>query len=478
MTLTSTQRRDGDRDTRARSQPGVGRYRKILRTSVWRVLFGISSVVLLGKVFGFLRDVVMADRFGTTLPVASFFLVVGLQATIVIVAADAFMIATTTAVCHHRAVASRYVLNGLLFAVVVAAGQYFFARPLGHVLVGSAHSDWAELATALRWTAPGSGALIFLGAVGGVLNATERLMRAAWLAVLWSVLAFVFLATFSSPRVAIYLGWSTALVIACVVGVLLIRSDLRYTPDSAPTGQWKPLVLIAVAGLLNQASFIIERRAGAGIGQSTIAGIGYAYKLITVPHGIILGGISVWALPKFIRWERGFETDASARLKVIITAIMSALALVGILLAAAAPVLVSIALAHGAFGEGEAGIVVSAARGYAIGLPAMAGYVVAVRAAQARRRYGLVIMGSLSGMLANAILIHPLAASLGVFGVTLATSFGNWVVCLVLIIYLFLPVGRKNRPAHRKATFLKPAFGLPNKRPARRAATTARADLS
>ncbi|WP_239308379.1 lipid II flippase MurJ [Frankia sp. Cj3] len=413
----------------------------------------MSSVVLLGKIFGFLRDIVMADRFGTTLPVASFFLVVGLQATIVIVAADATMIAATTAVCHHRAVAPRYVLNGFLLAVVVAVTQYVTARPLGRLLVGAAQSDWTEVVTALRWTAPGSGALIFLGAIGGVLNATGRLLKAAWLTVLWSVLAFIFLAVFSTPRAAIYLGWSVALVLACLVGVFLIRSDLQNSPARVRAGHWKPFLLIAVAGFLNQASFVIERRAGAAIGEAAIAGIGYAYKLVTVPHGILIGGISLWALPKFIGWERDSDSDASAHLKIIIFMTMSALALVGVLLAVGAPVLVSIALTHGAFGEREAGIVVSAARGYAIGLPAMAGYVVAVRAAQARRLYGLVIMGSMSGVAINEIMIHPLAASLGVFGVTLATSFGNWAVCLILIICLFPSSGRRNRSSHRRTYF-------------------------
>ena len=395
-------------------------------------MLGLSSLVLLGKCLGLLRDVAIAYRFGPSDAVAAFLVVIGVQATVAIVLGDALMISTATeAATDERARPS--LRTSAQLSALTAVLQAGLAPVLAPLLTGDSALS-AEVARALVWTAPGTAGLIFLGGVSGVLNGRRRFVRASSLTALWSLGALLALLLLPTARTAIYGGWSFSIAVTALGGFLTlprVRVARRPTFGRAIGGTVLP---IAMASTLNQFSFVIERRAASALGNVAVVGVGFAYKLVALPLSVLVGGLSLWVLPHFIESATHSPTLFRNRVSHVALTVLALMTSCALVLIAFGETLSSWAFERGAFGPDLTASTSEALAGYAFGLPAMAGYVIFVRAGQALRLYRHIIAGSAGGMVATAASVGALTSYFGTFGITLATSFGNALACALVAV--------------------------------------------
>jgi putative peptidoglycan lipid II flippase len=389
----------------------------------------LSAIAICSKGVGFARSVVLAARFGTSHAVAAFVVVSGLQAVIAIVLADAVGIGVATLVARNEATprAALGFATGLacLTAVAQVAASGLVAGPLT-----SHQADLAgEVQRALVWTAAGSGGVVLMGGVGGVLIAQQRLQLSGWLPALAGLGTLLALVSIASPDFAIYGGWSLAMAGVPLVATIaiaggpwkLIRSirlNPRYLAVAAP---------VALATFASQGSFLVERRFAAPLGARAVASIGYAQQIAAVPLGILIGSLGTWALHAFlVRAKEGRVALRHSYYRTMFVTILSTAAML-LVFELFADQIVTLLLRRDHFSAGDARSAASALRGFALGLPAMGGYLVCLRAAQAQRRYVLIIAAAAMGLIVTVATVGRFTSAWDEFGVLLATSVGNWV---------------------------------------------------
>jgi len=409
------------------------RGRDLLSTGPGAVV-GLSLIAIVAKGVGFARSVVLAARFGTSEAVAAFVVVSGVQAIVAIVLADAVGIGAATMV--SRGEASVRAALGFSFALglLTAAAQALLAGVLAGPLTSHQPYLTHEVQGALVSTAVGSGGVVLMGGVGGVLIAQRKLQLSAWLPALAAAGALLALGSLASPQWAIYDGWALPMAAVPLVAAIVlaggplelaksIRCNPRYLTFAAP---------VALATFASQGSFLIERRFAAPLGARAVASIGYAQQIATVPLSIVIGSLGTWALSSFLtkfREDGAAAREAFSRTMAVTLACTTAMLAVFILFAGQ---IVTHLLRREQFSAADVRSVASALRGYAIGLPAMGGYLVCLRAAQAQRRFRVIIVAAIVGLATTLATVAALTSALREFGVLLATSVGNWAAFAVL----------------------------------------------
>jgi putative peptidoglycan lipid II flippase len=404
-----------------------------------RVIVIVSAISLLAGFVGFVREVLLAARFGTSRVVASFVALSGLQAVGVVVLADAVALGVATLLIRREQTRSALLRFSLAAALGVGICQYAGAHWLAAALTGDSGQLTREVTTGLRWTAAGSMGIVLSGGVGGALSAANRLRLNATLSLLSTLSCTAAIVVIKSARVAIYGGWSASMAVVAVASLVLLERNPRSWFSTTARPNFDVLIVagpIALATLLNQSSFLIERRVGAGLGQASLASIGFGQKIAIAPSGILLSGFAAWVLPRFLRLGHNDVARLHRELVRNLRLILGLIGLPSILLIFLAAPVVHLILQHGAFTAADASTTAEVLRGYAWGLPSIGGYMLVLRAAQAIRRYRLIVVSAGAGLVTTAALVVPLTAAWGVGGVTSATSAGNWVgfgLCWLLV---------------------------------------------
>jgi peptidoglycan biosynthesis protein MviN/MurJ (putative lipid II flippase) len=401
-----------------------------------RILGSLGVLVVLGKVISFTRDAILASRLGTSEIMASFVVVFGLQTALVLVISEALSVGSVKTMLSKAINQDAILGAGLILGAGFAAVQFLGATLLASVLTNDSPLS-VEVATALRWTAPSSGAFILMGAVAGVLYAREKLRAAVGLTAFWAAGALLAAAFVPSPRLAVYGGWSASTVAIAAGALVLNVSNPRslWPTRSAMLGPLTIAAPTALANILFNCSFLIERKAAAALGANAVAAIGYSYKVASLPVSIYLGAITAWVLPRFIKSaDKGAEFSRKVRSAVGVSlTVMGASTLIMLI---AGPILVEMLFERGQFSTADSALTAAALRGYAFSLPAITGYMILVRAAQALGRYSAVILTSALGLLTTAGTVGILRSAQGLLGITAATSLGNIVCFLTLATIL------------------------------------------
>jgi len=195
-----------------------------------------------------------------------------------------------------------------------------------------------------------------------------------------------------------------------------------------------PLVFMMVLG---QFLAIVDRASASFVGVGAIASLDYARVFVETPHVLIGTAVATTVLSRFAALDRQAVSDRAAR--VIFSLLTSALGLM-VVLAAAAPELVTLVYRRGQFDASAVASVTLAVRGLALsGAFIPATYVMnRVLSAQLRSRESIapMLLCILVAVLGNVTLVPVL----GVFGVGVAMSAAYVVLCGALAARL--DVGR------------------------------------
>src|SRR5436190_6845963 len=422
----------------------------------------VGSYTLLGRVFGFIRDVLTAAILGAG-PVADAFFVAqrlpnlfrSLFAEGAFSAAFVPLFAGTMA--EHGKETARVFAEDALAALLAALlgfvllGEIFMPTVMSVIAPGFGE-DPAKFGLAVdlaRITFP---YLLFIALValqGGVLNSVDRFAAAAATPVLLNL--FLIAALLMMDRFGWHdgraLAWAVTgaglaqflwLLLSCARAGLALRLPVpRLTP-----GVRRTLAVMAPGTLgagVTQINLLISTALASLLPGGSVSYLYYADRLNQLPLGVVGIAIGTAILPPLSRQVRTRDAAGAAATqnRGVELALLLTLPAAAGLIVLAHPIL-SVLFERGAFGPSETAATATALAAYAAGLPAFVLVKVLAPGFYAHRNTATpvkIAVVALGLNLALTLLLMPLLAHVGV---AIALSLAGWVQALTLLVLLRL----------------------------------------
>jgi putative peptidoglycan lipid II flippase len=435
------------------------------RSTLARAAGIVGAATLLSRLLGFVRDVVIASRFGTGMRADAFFVAFRLPNTLRELLGEgalsaAFVPMFTARLASHgrdaaRALAGR-VLGTFLVALGLAVVAGILAAPvLIRIQAPGFAATPAKLALTIalaQWMFPyllcvGTAALVM-----GVLNALDHFVTPA-LAPSVLNLGLIGATLILAPRL-------TEPAFALAAGVLLggmaqLAIQLPPLRRLGPPGpvriafrdpEVRRIARLMVPGAIGLAITQVNQLLGtllaSFLGEGGVASLYYAFRLVQFPIGVVGVALGTAALPPLARAVaagRAAEARATLVRALRLALFLTVPALVG-LLVFAQPI-IRLLFERGAFGADATTATAGVLRWYALGLGCYVANRLVVPAYHAHQdtrtpvRYGALAVAC--NLAASLALIGPL----GVGGIAAGTALGSGVNSLLLFRGLRVRLG-------------------------------------
>jgi len=433
----------------------------------------VSLAILLSRLAGFLRDMLIAERFGTGAMADLFYVAYRIPNMLRELFAEgalssAFIPALTQSLKNDGEESARKLYTGVF---VLLSLILFFVILAGEILAPQ---------------------ILALLAPGWAIDPARKSLGVLMIRIMFPFLYFISLSAllmgiFNARRIffipaASPIAFSIALIVATRIprdlipgppilvlasGVLLggiaqwgiqwianRRDGLRLSGDYRLKEAWQnpqvrsvlKKILPAIGGLwVTQGNLLIATLFGSYLATGTIAALYYAMRLIQFPLGLIGAAIATVLLP-LLSFHAKSETGSQE--KLIETLAHGYRASFFFMVPASAGLvalrepLIHLLFQHGRFDRTSAAMTGMALIGYAIGLWSFSGVRIIVRAYYAVGDMKTPVWAALAGLLTNLAISALLTRHLGVFALALGISAGSLVNQAWLFLRLKKTLGR------------------------------------
>jgi putative peptidoglycan lipid II flippase len=420
----------------------------------------VSSMTLISRIFGLLRDIVLARVFGAS-PATDAFLVAFKIPNFLrrLFAEGAFSQSFVPVLAQYKALGGRESVRllvdrtagtlGVSLVLLTAAGV--LAAPL--LIMDFApgflsESGQLELAAQmLRITLPYLLFIALTALAGGILNSHGRFAVPAFTPVLLN-LALIGAALWIAPQMAnpiIALAWGVLVAGVAQLALqipalwrlgLLPRPRVAFRDEGV--GKIRKLMMPAIFGAsVTQLNLLIDTLMASFLVSGSITWLYYSDRLVEFPLGILGIALSTVILPYL-----SFKHAASSREEFARTLdwalrwvmLIGAPATLGLLILA--PLMLATLFQYGEFEAHDVNMATRSLRAYALGLPAFILIKVLAPAFYARQDtrspVRVAVIATLANIVFNLLLIYPLAH----VGLALATTIAAWMNAAMLLMLL------------------------------------------
>ncbi len=427
---------------------------------MWRQVASVGGLTLLSRLFGFIRDVMMAAVLGAG-PLADAFMVAFRLPNHfrTIFAEGAFNAAflpryTATLTAEGQKAAATFA--GMIFVLTLVVQGIILVLALGFtpvlvaLLAPGFASDPEQVAHTIeltRITFPYLGFIAVLTLIGGILNAHRRFAAVAAAPILLNVcmIAALFFGSYF-PSAAHALAWGVVASGAAQlvwVWVALLRSGNRLKPVwPRYTADVKAFMKAFFPATLGAAGMQIAMFADTIIASFLTAGsvsyLYYAERLYQLPLAIFGIAIGTVLLPSLAaRFAAGDQQGARDKLNRALegTLLLTVPCVVAFLLASQA--IMEVLFRRGAFDTVAVIGSAQALEAYAIGLIAAVLLRVFTPGFHSKGDTATPVKALAIAMIINVVLKLVLVEPLAHAGLALATSIGAWVNILILAYLLY-----------------------------------------
>ncbi len=437
----------------------------------------VGAAFVASRVLGLVRDVIVAARFGTGAEYDAYvaaFRIPDLLFLVVMTGAfgSAFVpiFAGYLEQGHVRKawrLASNVITIAVELLVALSALVFLLAGPLVRATVARGlPPETQTLAVDLTRLLLLSPLFLGLGAAAkGILEATGNFTNPALAPVVYNA-GVIFGAVFLAPRYGVR-GLAYGVIIGAIGHFLtqfpgLVRSGMRYwflpRPQAEGLGQVGRLLGPRIVGqVAYQLNFIVVTSFASLLGTGYIAGLTYAYQLMTLPHGIVALSISTVIFPLM---ARQFANREHAALKTTLGDALRPLLFLTLPASAALMILarpiVQTLFQLGNFAAASTDLVSQALPYFAAGLFALAIVEVITRAYFAMQDTRTPLVASLLTIAINIVAAWALTQRLGHRGLAAGLSVTTGLEMLILLGVLRARIGPFDRAVW--AAFVKSAL--------------------
>lgn len=433
----------------------------------------VSLAILLSRLTGFLRDMLIAERFGTGAMADLFYVAYRIPNMLRELFAEgalssAFIPALTQTLKNEGKESAQKLYTGVLVLLslillpVILGGEILAPDILSLLAPGWAIDPHRKALGALmiRIMFPFLYFISLSALLMGIFNARRIFFLPAASPIAFS-LALILAAllpkgTFPGPAIlvlafGVLIGGFAQWAIQWIVNR---RDGLRLTGNYRISSAWKDekvrsvlkKILPSIGGLwVTQGNLLIATLFGSYLATGTIAALYYAMRLIQFPLGLIGAAIATVLLPLLALHARN---DGNGEEKLIDTLTHGYRASLFLMLPASAGLvalrepLIRLLFEHGQFDRSSAAMTGLALTGYAIGLWSFSGVRIIVRAYYALGDMKTPVWAALAGLLTNLAVSALFTRQAGVFALALGISLGSLVNQGVLFLRLKTALGR------------------------------------
>ncbi len=406
----------------------------------------MSVIIMLSKVLGLFRDILVANFYGTTteaiayeaasrLPVTIFDLVIG-----GVVTAAFIPVFNSVMVKRGKGDAMRFANLYINFIIVLCAiltlFGVIFAEQLVTLVAPGISAEAALLAKDLtRIMFP---MIIFTGlaySFVGILQSMGEYNLPALISLVSNVIMVTYLFTLNrffgivGLAVAMLLGWAAQAFIQLPKAYSL---GYRYRPtlkiiDPDLLRAAKSALPILIGTWTTPICNLINTRFASGIeGGRAMTAIGYANRLYIMIVGIFSFVATNLLFPYFSRAEAEGDRDgASKMIKTSIKTLIYIIAPIAVGIIFLSTPFTALVYERGEFTASDTALTATALSGFAVGMIFMAANEVIVKALFAAEKPRITMASSLGAMAFNVILVFFMADRLGVIGIALASAFAT-----------------------------------------------------
>jgi len=292
-------------------------------SSIRRVTVVMALLVLLSKMIGFAREVIIASRFGTgivydtyliavSLPVALYTLI-GYSFTNLFIPAYTQAAMADDKAAAFRSLAGRFTVS--LGAAALAAAVIFAAAPtlLVWIAPGLPEVRLAEAASIMRVSSVIILFAILEACFRSALNAEKRFLLPAAAPIMANVVMITAVVAFSGrlSTGAVLWGMVLGYLVQVVVNYIPFRRlgapvfSLRPRWEKAMGACFSAAVIILLIESVWQVYALVDRYYASSMPAGIVSALGYSYLLIMIPVSILAYALSTVLFPYF--------SEASAR---------------------------------------------------------------------------------------------------------------------------------------------------------------------
>lgn len=451
----------GDVDATGTDGPGRG-------GRVARAALVVAVATALSKLAGFGRDAVIAGVYGASPELDAWYVAQGVPNLAVGLVGSATATALVPTLSRHvdagRVADAHRLALGVLVVVsvlvaVVSAGLAVAAGPVvGLTAPGftdSQHDLAVDLARVLLVAAVLVAAVNVLTAV---LQAHGRFLVANLVGLPFNAALVVAAVVLGSDEgvAALAIGFLAGSVLRVAVLVPDLRRAGAWSPAGVLSGparaEARSVLVLALpllgASALSNVNSIVDRIVGSSEEPGTISALNLAYRLLTIPHSLVVLALGQAALPALSTAD---DDSFDHMVRRGVTMLWLVLAPVATLAVALAGPLVAAVFARGSFDAASASLAQRAVVGYAVGVAALGvrEFLVRCHVALAGTRVALLVVGL--GVAVNVAGDLTLGRRYGVAGLAASTSL-SFAAALVLAAALLV----RRRPTLDLAPFVRP----------------------
>ena len=414
----------------------------------------VTAVIILSKVFGFARDMILANYFGTGMDndayvsaYSLFYLPVLLFNSCI----SATLIPLYVQERDQRSLsrANRFASNTMnlfaLAALAIAAIFYILARPLVHIIYVGFDPMKADLTARLVRVMLLS--LVFNVtsiSLASLLNAAEKYIAAQLTGFPLSLCVILACVVFSRQYGIMAVSWGVfaANVLQFLILIPFLRGWFRYTPmlDFGDRRFHKLLRLAGPAMLsmgISELNHMIDHALASGLNPGDISAMSYAYRLITFLLGVLMVPLTTVMFSRMSRLAAA--KDKKGMLDVLRRSIL-VIALVALPIVAIAVVMsldvIKFAYMRGRFDMDSARVTAGILVCYVVGVPAFGMRDFLNRVFHSLQDTRTPFWVSCVVVATNIVLNLILRIFLGANGLALATSIAGTTGMIILLLLL------------------------------------------
>ena len=190
------------------------------------------------------------------------------------------------------------------------------------------------------------------------------------------------------------------------------------------------------ANMLTGANGIIDQYFAAQLVIGSIAALNYGVKIPMFTISIVTMALGTVLLPYFSKKALIDRKKTFNELKKIIKIILVGSGVVAILLVLLSTPIISLIFEHNAFTSSDTNIVSKIQQMYLLQIPAYITTIIMVRFLESINKNGFMVLAAMICLLLNIILNFILIKKLGVYGLALATSIVAIINSVILYLYI------------------------------------------
>lgn len=423
---------------------------------VVKAVAGVTGVVMLSRGLGMIREMVIADRFGTSSQYDLYLIAIMIPALAYGVLNFAFYYLLVPYLTRRLSEEGEdssgpipagvwSVFNGTMVAALAVAALIFALAPVVMKIWSGQQS--AEQFALIIWYARLMAAIVVFGTLEAFLRAMLNSMKqftypaGGWIVYnLFSVAALVFF----SEEIGV-----TALALAMIGGLLVqnlylmarvvtTRRKKNYTfgfDRSELSAVWGTAGIIVLIEILGRSYFMIDRFFGLPLGEGVVAALTYSQVLVQLPDSIVGFAIGTVLFP--LLSQRNSSVDEAGFYRLYTKGISAGFMLslpVALFVFLNAQYIVQLIFMRGSFDSYSLGLTALSLKMQSPAIVALFIMSTSLRACYARNLGKMVLVAAAVMLVIKFVLTWFLSEMIGYSGITLATAVAQIGFAVILVI--------------------------------------------